>query len=121
MVIHKRTERGVSVTNKRETLVATGTMVSTTLQEEVLHEQPYLTEQTDLETTQVSTRLEAVAAMEALLTALFQAGRSPLQEVATTRLEHQVVALEIPTTAVRTSAVIDKNKLYNLSYSDINK
>ena len=115
MVIHKRTERGVSATNKKETLVAIGTMVSTMLQEEVLHEQPYLTEQTDLETTQVSTRLEAVAAMEALLTALFQAGRSPLQEAATARLEHPIVASETPITAIRNSVAIDKNKPYSLT------
>lgn len=110
MVIHNRTERGVSVTNKRETLVATETMVSTTLQEEVLHEQPYLTVQTDLETPQVSTRLEAVAAMEALLTALFQADRSPLQEAAIARLERQIVASETSTTAIRNSVAIDKSK-----------
>ena len=115
MVIHKRTERGVSVTNKRETLVATGTMVSTTLQEEVLHEQPYLTVQTDLETILVSTRLEAVAAMEALLTALFQAGRSPLQEAVTARLERQIVASETSTTAIRNSVAIDKSKPYSLT------
>ena len=90
-------------------------MVSTTLQEEVLHEQPYLTVQTDLETTQVSTRSEAVAATEALLTALFQAGRSPLQEAAIARLERQIVASETSTTVIRNSVAIDKSKPYSLT------